>query len=167
MKPLQRLILFSMPLLFSVATSAADAYKWTDADGNVHYSDIPPPQPNVEEQRLELSNPSDTLSSTATGLRPGEREMLRQIENEQEAAAQPQTEQAETKQQEPTREELCAQYRQRLADIDSRFEARQKAREELAAGNYSNYRALRRTRLRQQLQQEYQQKITEYCKSSR
>lgn len=162
---LRRFIAFAVLLLPSPFVIAADAYKWTDADGNVHYSDTPPRQPAVEEQQLDLSKPSEELSSTATGLRPGEREMLRRLEQQQTPAAQPEaTEAPQGEQQGPTPQELCAQYTQRLEDIDTRFEARQKAREELAAGNYSDYRALRRTRLRRQLQQEYQEKIAEYCK---
>ena len=71
------LILLAMPVV------AADVYRWTDAQGNVHYSDLPPPpgaksaaQKNIksgkgesgasqEMQEAKLNNPV-TLYTTAT-----------------------------------------------------------------------------------------------------
>jgi hypothetical protein len=47
----------------------AEVYKWVDADGNVHFSDTPPPNQDTEEVKIQGSS-SSSLSSrsrTSTG----------------------------------------------------------------------------------------------------
>ena len=40
----------------AVAPAVADLYKWTDADGNVHYSDQPPPGNAKKTERKKLTD---------------------------------------------------------------------------------------------------------------
>ncbi len=150
---------------------AANVYQWTDAAGKVHYSDTPPPQTTDQQRRLNIApTPSNAESRSPTGLRPGELEMLRKIEKEQ--AATTSGEPAATEQDrepnqdtEPTDEELCAKYANLLEEINTSFEARQKARQELESGNYAAYRALSRSHLRRGLQQEYKEKMAQHCQT--
>ena len=52
--------LFGIVLLLAVADASAQMYRWTDAQGRVHYSNEPPPKDakNVEQKRLR----SNTVS---------------------------------------------------------------------------------------------------------
>ena len=47
-------ILIVLPLLLAGATSAAEMFRWVDADGKVHYTDAPPPPTakNVQQKNL-------------------------------------------------------------------------------------------------------------------
>jgi hypothetical protein len=56
---------------------SARVYRWQDANGQLHYGDIPP-----ERERVEDRTPGTDTASTAepAGLRPGERKALRRVE---------------------------------------------------------------------------------------
>ena len=47
-------ILFALPLLLAGTASAAEMFRWVDADGKVHYTDAPPPPTakNVQQKKL-------------------------------------------------------------------------------------------------------------------
>lgn len=48
--------------------AAAQVYKWTDANGKVHYSNQKPPEPGVETKTLKLDpGPTAAAPSTAPG----------------------------------------------------------------------------------------------------
>lgn len=64
-------------LLLAISTSAvAGMYKWTDTEGQVHYSD------KRIEQDAETLDIQDTHIGTK-GLRAGEKQLLRKIERQQ------------------------------------------------------------------------------------
>lgn len=44
--------LFVLPLLVASLSTQAEIYKWTDADGKVHFSDQPPPQTKQKHETL-------------------------------------------------------------------------------------------------------------------
>jgi glutaredoxin len=53
-------------LLLGVAASAADVYKWTGADGRVHFGDRPPPASGSEQLRIRsFRGGSDVETSAA------------------------------------------------------------------------------------------------------
>ena len=44
-------------LAFGMAAHA-EVYKWVDADGNVHFSDTPPPNPEQEAEEVKIQSAS-------------------------------------------------------------------------------------------------------------
>lgn len=75
-----RRLLIATALLLAAPLVAAQAYKWTDANGTVHYSDAPPPQGtkynkvttsgSVEPLAAAASTSSDDNQSTSSGNPP-------------------------------------------------------------------------------------------------
>jgi len=55
-----RLLMFSIFLLFSLAGYAASVYKWTDQQGRIHYSDIPP----LDAKNLTQKNAAGNIVET-------------------------------------------------------------------------------------------------------
>jgi hypothetical protein len=53
-----RLIVVAVLLLISAAGAHAKVYKWTDAQGRVHYSAKPPPNAQASEVRIAPTPPS-------------------------------------------------------------------------------------------------------------
>lgn len=60
--------LLYLALLASATLNAAGIHKWTDADGNVHYSDAPPVTVKTESVRVQSapSNPGKSLPRLST-----------------------------------------------------------------------------------------------------
>jgi hypothetical protein len=50
---------------FVTLPTAAQTYKWTDADGKVHYSDQPPPANAKEQATIKPSKPSASAPTAA------------------------------------------------------------------------------------------------------
>ena len=48
--------LFLLPLFLANVASAAEMYRWVDADGKVHYTDTPPPTTAKSAQKKELGS---------------------------------------------------------------------------------------------------------------
>ena len=65
-----RRLLIATALLLVAPLAAAQAYKWTDANGTVHYSDAPPPQ-GTKYNKVTTSGTVDPLA-TATPATSGE-----------------------------------------------------------------------------------------------
>lgn len=59
---LRRAALLAGGLLFAAAAGATTFYKWTDADGNVHYSDKPPKGHVGEVTTLEVDPGAQTVA---------------------------------------------------------------------------------------------------------
>ncbi|MFO1352973.1 MAG: DUF4124 domain-containing protein [Gammaproteobacteria bacterium] len=76
--------LLSLLLCMTPICGWAEVFTWVDEDGMTHYSDRPPAQGNANVVDLG-SQPLSTLG--ASGLRPAEQEMLRQIEERAKAEA--------------------------------------------------------------------------------
>ncbi len=61
--------LLALPLM-ATATNQDDenlVYRWTDSQGNVHFSQTPPPQQKVDQLLVEVSKPSPAKASTDSG----------------------------------------------------------------------------------------------------
>lgn len=67
--PLRRAALLAAGLLFAAAAGATTFYKWTDADGNVHYSDKPPKGVG-EVTTLEVDPGAHTVTPPAVAAKP-------------------------------------------------------------------------------------------------
>lgn len=158
-------ILFFL-LLFPLAAYAESAYKWTDDEGNVYYSDLPPDQPVEKEKRISLPDPSTPPSSSDnSGLRPGEVQMLRGLEREaQREQNAHQKAQRKTEEQQQSKEELCEQYTKLMATVKSPNTAKVEARKALAEGDYQAYRELRKARDRRALLREYTEQANRHCR---
>lgn len=99
-------------LIFAIA-GAADAgqiYKWTDADGNVHYGDKP-----VGEQAEQLAIRSSRTDPSRIEAMAKAREEARAVATAEElAAADDGPSQEELQAEARERQQKCAMYRQRL-----------------------------------------------------
>ena len=51
-------VLIAFSLLAFALTAAAQLYRWTDANGKVHYTDTPPPANAKDVQKKEMARPS-------------------------------------------------------------------------------------------------------------
>jgi hypothetical protein len=105
------LFLACLVMLAAGAASASDIYKWTDADGNVHFGDRP--SGAATEERLGL-NSSPTNPDRVRAIVQA-RNSARAERNEQKAAAagaEPTAE--ELRAEEAERKEKCETYKERL-----------------------------------------------------
>ena len=59
-----RRLLIATALLLAAPLVAAQAYKWTDASGTVHYSDAPPPQ-GTKYNKVTTSGSVEPLATAA------------------------------------------------------------------------------------------------------
>lgn len=92
------------------AVTAADIYKWTDADGNVHFEDRPSGRPS--EERLSID--SDPSSSVARAAAPRPT-VTRESMNEARAAARAEEISAEEQRaRDKERAEKCDMFKERL-----------------------------------------------------
>ena len=51
---LLRVLLFALLIVPLLATS--EVYKWTDAQGRIHYSDSPPPEAKAKQVKIKVSS---------------------------------------------------------------------------------------------------------------
>ncbi|HEX4481314.1 MAG TPA: DUF4124 domain-containing protein [Rudaea sp.] len=107
----------SILFLAFMATSAAFAangqvYKWTDAQGVVHYSDAPPPNTQLNVQTMRVAGGVSTPASAAT--------------TDPNAPAQPQPSQTQVAQNAPApandHAHDCANARSNLELLQSKFQ---------------------------------------------
>lgn len=105
-------------LLFSMITAADNIYRWTDAAGQVHFSDAPP---SVVAAEVSLHTTSrDRRAGIGQGVRAGEKTLLRDAakrrkrELSQRGAAHRKWREARAK-----RSRICARTQQRLAALSS------------------------------------------------
>jgi len=62
---------------FAASTPAEKVYRWQDANGQIHYGDIPPKMKPAERREIKSTSPP---ADSSAGLRPGERKVLHRIE---------------------------------------------------------------------------------------
>ncbi len=60
-------LFFAIAVLLATATVAAQVYKWVDKDGQVQYTDTPPPPgaAKVEPKKIAKASPSATATTSA------------------------------------------------------------------------------------------------------
>ena len=68
-----KLLALTLAAFLAMTTVAhAEVYKWVDEDGNVHFTDTPPPKQKTEEVRIH-AGPSGASSASATAASADDR----------------------------------------------------------------------------------------------
>lgn len=98
------LLLCSLPL-----AASAQIYKWTDANGQVHFSQNPPQQGNFQDVTPQLP-----VSGAATGSAPAKRRVRSASAGSSDDAAQQQL------QAKADNEERCAKARERISFLQEK-----------------------------------------------
>jgi len=88
-KPTLNVLLTTLLLGLAGAVAAAEMYKWTDTDGNVHYSQSPPPQGQFQTLKPNASATTRPVQSDTakTAIQPAE-EAPQAVDPEQEKREQ-------------------------------------------------------------------------------
>jgi hypothetical protein len=120
---LPRIVLAAALLTLNAVTIAATAYRWTDAQGVVHYAQTPPANGQFETVHPELPPPT----SSGAPADNGNKAFLKRMD-EQDAAKTKVRELAATAK--ATSEKQCADARMRLQFLDERPPNRLRTREE-------------------------------------
>lgn len=109
--------LLTMMLVLSCTLSWGQAYKWRDANGNVQYSDTPPPAGarDVQQLRKPATGPATGSTGAAKSYTERDAEFRKRLVEKQENA----TKQAKANEDEQVRIRNCEQSRGQLAGIDS------------------------------------------------
>ena len=98
-------------LMFACASAGAQMYKWTDENGNIHFSDKP--QPNA--QKLEIKTPQSSGIGTSRQQRRSQQELLKDLQysrQQREQAA------AQDAQQRERQQQRCQRLRNRLRNYE-------------------------------------------------
>lgn len=119
--------LLGLLLLCGLPVSAGPVYSWKDADGNVHYSDVPPQAAGGGEvKEIPVDIPQDP--QRPQGLRPGEREMLksyeersRRLEQAKDRARREAKREAAEKASKENQRLRCDYYRKRQENYEDRL----------------------------------------------
>lgn len=106
------LIFVSAAAMLAVgSTIAGEIYKWTDADGNVHYVDRPTGDPS--EQRVSVVSRSTNNSSVKASI-DARRDREAAREEKRASRAEAEKEAAQAKADEEKRQQQCQTYRAQL-----------------------------------------------------
>jgi len=97
-------------LMASGMAVAAEIYKWTDADGNVHYEDRPTGGAVVERLDVVSNNTDNTVVLARLDAVRKARDSARQVASE----APPEMSKAEIRAEQEQRQAQCQMYRDRL-----------------------------------------------------
>ncbi|MDH3338475.1 MAG: DUF4124 domain-containing protein, partial [Gammaproteobacteria bacterium] len=110
MKRYSLLITFAAALITSGTAVASEIYKWTDADGNVHYEDRPTFGAQIE--RLAIASKKTDNSAVQARLEANReaRATAEQVASE----APPEMSREEIRAEQEKRKERCQMYRARL-----------------------------------------------------
>ena len=116
-------------LLCSLLVSSALAgsiYRWSDEQGQIHFSDIAP-DTSMSADTITPAPPSD--NSNASGLRPAERELLLQMERRsQQQAQQARASRLQTSHKRAEQWERCEFNREKLHESRGRNNYKQYSR---------------------------------------
>lgn len=146
------LILSGIAVTVPASVSAAEVYKWTDAEGNVYFMDRPSGAPT--EERLTIS--SERTNSSTVRANVQARNAARTAREEERAAARAEELSAEERRAaERERAEKCSTYKERLQQfLTSRRLYRQDENGERVYLDEEETLAAR---------QQVQEQVVEYC----
>ncbi len=97
-------------------TSVAESYRWTDEDGNVHFSDQPPPDRDGEQtEEIELTNPEPIGQGESVERTRRELEEMRRERQKRESKAQ-----QKEKRRELQRLQKCQRESRKLATMKNK-----------------------------------------------
>jgi len=97
-------------LMVSGLAVAAEIYKWTDEDGNVHYEDRPVGETDMEHLDIRSRNTDNTVVQARLDADSKARAAARQVASE----APPEMTREEVRAEQQARQEKCMQYRAQL-----------------------------------------------------
>lgn len=114
-----RLPMLVLALALCSSAVAQQVYRWVDADGNVHYSDQPPPDTATPREEVQVQGelPPERRAEAARRLDEQQRQLeagrSRRSQSQQETAQQA----AEAQGREAARQRLCAEARTNLSRL--------------------------------------------------
>jgi len=120
---IRQLTFVSLLTLFCT-TSFAGIYKWTDAEGNVHYSQQRPRDTSSEKMNVPQHAPTDTSTYKRPALQSNDSENKNAADDKQKSDEPEEVK--ETKAEKKRRLAECEQVRQNLATMESRGRVRSK-----------------------------------------
>ncbi len=101
-------------MLFFSSVSFAEIYKWTDDDGNIHYSESPP----LSNQTVEEITPTQSVDTTDAGNKL--QEQIEFLDARREARLTGKKEKEKEKADAIQQQEKCQQLNQRLTKLTTR-----------------------------------------------
>ena len=110
MKRYSLLITTAAALITSGTAVASEIYKWTDAEGNVHYED----RPTADAQIERVAIASRKTDNTVVQARLEERRKARATAEQVASEAPPEMSREEIRAEQKKRQEQCEMYRARL-----------------------------------------------------
>lgn len=110
MKRYSLLITFAAALITSGTAIAGEIYKWTDADGNVHYEDRPTFGAPIERLAIASKNTDNSAVQARLDANREARATAEQVASE----APPEMSREEIRAEQKKRQEQCQMYRARL-----------------------------------------------------
>ncbi len=110
-KRLLLVVLATASIGVSISVPADEIYKWTDADGYVHYEDRPAPDAAVERIRLSYNRTDNEAVQERVQAR---RDAQSQRQKSQETSAAAAEDVAEKQERAETTAKRCKQYRDQL-----------------------------------------------------
>lgn len=115
---MRHLSLLALALILA-APAAAQIYQWRDADGRVHYSDVPPPQGEAKTMRSAPA-PAAAATTATEAAKPktlAEKEL--EFRERRAAAAEAQAKAEQEKARATERQRACEQARNQLTALRS------------------------------------------------
>ena len=114
--PIQLFI--AIAILLATATVAAQVYKWVDKDGQVQYSDTPPP-PGATKAEAKKVDTSNAAASTSPVPAPPLQDRNKDFEKRRTDAAENAKKTDETRKKDADNDENCKAARASLRDLES------------------------------------------------
>lgn len=117
-------ILSTLLLLAVAAPVAAELYRWTDADGRVHFSDTPPGRQKAEVLQAPVATPPGSVAPATGAVSSGDSSRRNREHRLQEAwrqeAEQKQREKEASDARQAEIDRQCARLRHKLQDSEGR-----------------------------------------------
>jgi hypothetical protein len=104
------LVTVAAALITSGTAVASEIYKWTDADGNVHYEDRPTADAPIERMAIASRKTDNSVVQARLDERRKARATAEQVASE----APPEMSREEIRAEQEKRQERCEMYRARL-----------------------------------------------------
>ncbi len=141
--------------LFFLSAAATTVYKWTDANGQVHYSDKPPPDQQAEVRTIKTPRPARRDGQTPV---PADDSPEKTPATQQgDTADQEKLKQAEEARKKAVRRQNCQIARKNLETLSTMIRVR---RQNPETGEWERMTDVQRARKLK----EYKKKIREYCR---
>lgn len=115
----EKLLLALIGLILSVQPlnpAVADTWRWTDAQGNVHFSDKPPEDAEASPEEVEVKGPPPI--GQGAEVKAIRERTLRLFEAEAEERRKTQLEQEKAQQKQAARKHQCDRVRQKLRILE-------------------------------------------------